>query len=95
MDLVAGIEALQPREQGDVLDDPKVVLDRERGQVVLLYRPTTHRAICDVCDYKGNVYRTKAIESNTTKLPIDDLNKGIYQIFIMDAGKMLRQPFQL
>ena len=95
MDLAAGIEVLKAPNFGGQQNELKVSIDQDNQSILLDYQPASKRAFCDLCDQSGNVIHSQTIEHDSTRIPLASLLKGKYQIFIMDAGNMLRYPIDI
>lgn len=63
------------------------------GYLELYYVPNSEDAIFDICDLSGSILRSGFIKT-TSKIDVSDMPKGIYILYIIDEGKVVKEKVQ-
>jgi hypothetical protein len=63
------------------------------GWLELFYSYNSEDAIFDICDLSGSILRSGRIK-DCSKIDVSDMPKGIYILYIIDDGKVVKEKVQ-
>ena len=75
-------------------DQESSIIQVKDGFLVIDFKSPTEEALFDICDLSGSILRSGNL-FNSNKIKVSDLPLGIYILYIIDQGKIIKERFQL
>lgn len=73
----------------------KLEVNNDQGYLEVDYKPTSDRALYDICDTNGKIIKTGKLEGKRLRVTINDLLSSAYVFLVLDGKDIRSKRFNI